>query len=63
MVTLSPTISLSTKRRIASVPRISRLASLTYASGANVATIASASNALTALMWSAITPVSVVVGI
>src|SRR5580693_9118412 len=60
MVTLSPTISLFTQRRMASMPRISRRASLTYASSAKVATIASASKSLTARMCSATTPVRLV---
>src|SRR3984957_11611648 len=60
MVTLSPTISLFTQARIASMPRISRRASFTYASSAKVATIASASKSLTARMCSATTPVSFV---
>src|ERR1700722_1777215 len=60
MVTLSPTISFFPQARIAATPRISRRASLTYASSAKVATIASASKSLTARMCSATTPVSFV---
>src|ERR1700682_1892489 len=55
-VTLSPTISLAAQRRIASAPQNSRWTSLTSASSAKVATIASSSNALTAAMYSATIP-------
>src|SRR5882757_5874466 len=52
MVTWAPTTSLAMNSRMASAPRISRWLSLTYASGANVATMASESKAFTAEMCS-----------
>ena len=55
MVTWSPVISLATQRRMASVPQNSRWASLTRAPSAKVATMASSSWALTAVMCPATT--------
>src|SRR5229473_6155504 len=54
MVTLSPTISFSTHRLIASLPQNSRCTSLTKASSAKVATIPLVSKAFSAAMYWAI---------